>query len=89
MKNKNGKQVPNCVPKKKSSNNNILMPNNWINHVKNFAKKHSIKYNEALKHPDCKSSYKKGMGIPTQDDELIAIKYDQRNLGANGKVNLN
>ena len=73
----------------KSPNNNIGMANSWINHVKNFAKKHNIKYNEALKHPDCKSSYKKGMGIPTQDDELIAIKYDQRNLGANGKVNLN
>jgi hypothetical protein len=31
----------------------------WIAHVKAFAKKHKMKYNEALKDPRCKSSYKK------------------------------
>jgi len=31
----------------------------WIEHVKAFAKKHKMKYNEALKDPRCKSSYKK------------------------------
>lgn len=31
----------------------------WILHVKEFAKSHKIKYPEALKHPDCKKSYKK------------------------------
>jgi hypothetical protein len=32
---------------------------NWISHVKAFAKKHKMKYNEALKDPKCKASYKK------------------------------
>ena len=31
----------------------------WIMHVKSFAKSHKIKFPEALKHPDCKKSYKK------------------------------
>jgi hypothetical protein len=31
----------------------------WIEHVKKFAKKHNMKYPDALKHPDCKASYKK------------------------------
>jgi hypothetical protein len=33
--------------------------NKWIAHVKEFAKKHGLKYNEALKHPQCKKSYHK------------------------------
>lgn len=33
--------------------------NKWIMHVKDFAKKHNMKYNEAMKDPRCKSSYKK------------------------------
>lgn len=35
------------------------MTNPWIEHVKTFAEKKGMKYNEALKHPDCKASYKK------------------------------
>jgi hypothetical protein len=31
----------------------------WITHVKAYAKKHGMKYNEALKDPKCKASYKK------------------------------
>lgn len=31
----------------------------WIMHVKAFAKSHKIKFPDALKHPDCKKSYKK------------------------------
>jgi len=31
----------------------------WISHVKAYAKKHNIKYNEALKDPKCKASYRK------------------------------
>jgi hypothetical protein len=31
----------------------------WIEHVKAFAKKHKMKYNEALKDPRCKASYYK------------------------------
>lgn len=35
------------------------MTNPWIAHVKAYAMKHKMKYNEALKDPTCKSSYKK------------------------------
>lgn len=37
--------------------------NSWVQHTKNFAKEKGIKYNEALKDPECKASYKKGSGI--------------------------
>ncbi len=33
--------------------------NPWIAHVKDIDKKHGLKYNEALKHPQCKQSYHK------------------------------
>jgi hypothetical protein len=107
--------------KKKSPVNNIGMANNWINYVKAYAKKHNIKYSEALKDPKCKAGYKKGEGLfdvlksvgqavapvaidlasdyakkkvsgggmPTSRDEYIAQLYEQANLGANGRVNLN
>ena len=39
------------------------MANKWIQHVKQYSKNNNIKYNDALKDPNCKSSYKKGMGI--------------------------
>lgn len=32
----------------------------WITHVKAYAKKHGIKYNEALKDPKCRQSYHAG-----------------------------
>lgn len=35
------------------------MANAWIMHVKDYAKKHGMSYRDALKHPGCKSSYKK------------------------------
>lgn len=33
--------------------------NHWIQHVKDYAKKHGMSYSMALKSPGCKSSYKK------------------------------
>jgi hypothetical protein len=73
----------------KKSNSNIKMPNKWISYVKEYAKTHNLKYNEALKDPKMKAGYKKsGGGMPTQSDEIIAQNYDQKNLGANGKVDL-
>ena len=60
--------------KNKISNNNISM-NPWIMHVKNYAAKHGMKYNEALKDPQCKASYKKGAG-------LGRVKNVKRMLGA-------
>jgi hypothetical protein len=122
---------------KKKSNSNTKMPNAWITYVKEYAKKHNLKYNEALKDPKMKAGYKKGgssldpdnqiggigmknthtkggsayddkidklraeniirnygkritgNGIPTSREEYIAQLYDQANLGANGRVNLN
>jgi hypothetical protein len=44
-----------------------------------------------LKDPACKLSYKKGGGMPITeipDDEMVAIEYDSKNLGATGKVKL-
>ena len=35
------------------------MANAWITHVKAWAKKNGKSYNEALRDPKCKSSYKK------------------------------
>ena len=36
------------------------MANKWIEHVQAYAKKHGMKYNEAMKDPKCKEAYKKG-----------------------------
>lgn len=45
----------------KNSVNSIKgMPNAWITHTKEFAKKNNMKYNDALKDPANKASYKKG-----------------------------
>jgi len=106
---------------KKSPVNNIGMANKWIEYVKAYAKKHNMKYSEALKDPKCKAGYKSGEGVfdvlksvgqavapvaidlasqyakkkisgsgmPTSRDEYISQLYDQANLGANGRVNLN
>ena len=36
------------------------MANKWIEHVTAYAKKHGMKYNEAMKAPACKAEYEKG-----------------------------
>ena len=36
------------------------MVNAWIAHVKQFAAQHRMKYGDALKHPECRSSYHSG-----------------------------
>lgn len=33
--------------------------NKWIQHVKDWAKKHNMSYRDALKHSGCKADYKK------------------------------
>ena len=48
---------------KKSHTNNIGMANKWIEYVKSYAKKHNMKYSEALKDPKCKAGYKSGEGV--------------------------
>lgn len=39
------------------------MPNKWTEHIKDFASKKGLSYKEAMKHPDCKASYKSGSGL--------------------------
>ena len=34
----------------------------WVNHVKQFAEKHKMKYNEAMKNKQCKDEYQKKKG---------------------------
>jgi hypothetical protein len=36
------------------------MANKWIEHVTAYAKKHGMKYGEAMKAAACKAEYKKG-----------------------------
>jgi hypothetical protein len=36
-----------------------LKKNNWIEHVKLYSKNKKISYKDAMKHPECRSSYKK------------------------------
>ena len=36
------------------------MASAWISHVKAFAVQHKMKYGDALKNPECKSSYHSG-----------------------------
>jgi hypothetical protein len=33
-------------------------PSKWILHIKNFAKSRNINFGAAMKHPDCKKTYK-------------------------------
>lgn len=35
------------------------MSNPWIDHVKDFAKKHNVSYKEAVSNSKCQSEYKK------------------------------
>ena len=40
---------------------NTKMPNKWVEHTKEFAKKNGISYSDALKHSGCKASYGEGI----------------------------
>ena len=48
------------------------MPNPWISHVKSYAQEKGIKYRDALKDPQCKSSYKTGGG-PVHANKYKAV----------------
>lgn len=39
------------------------MANSWIQHCKNYSKKHNKKYSDCLKDPNCKKAYKNGEGF--------------------------
>lgn len=70
---KKGKGIENKI-----SNKSIGM-NSWVQHCKNFAAKKGIKYNEALKDPECKATYKKGEGLVT--DVKKAVKSASKKVG--------
>ena len=38
------------------------MASAWVTHVKEFSKKHKMKYGEALKKSQCKTEYHKSKG---------------------------
>jgi hypothetical protein len=61
------------------------MPNSWISHVKDYAKKHNMKYNDALKNPDVKASYKKGGMVDMREDISRAELARQRGEDTTGK----
>lgn len=57
---------------KKKSNNKIKgMANKWITYVKDYAKKHNMKYTDALKDPKCKAGYKSGSGVLEKVEDVI------------------
>jgi hypothetical protein len=73
--------------------------NKWIQHVKEYASKHKMSYRDALRDSKCKEEYKKGSGVKSimkkcgagvidesefADQQLLAIKYNDSELGANG-----
>lgn len=70
----------------KISSNNI-MPNRWIEYVRDYASKKGIKYGEALKDPQCKAGYKKGGKIEedsssdSDSEEGIHIDIGSHNQG--------
>ena len=43
------------------------MANNWVSHVKAYAEKKKMKYNDALKSAECKAEYQKNK--PKSSDE--------------------
>lgn len=53
--------------------------NSWILHTKQFAAKKGIKYNEALKDPENRASYKKGNGLVS--DAKKAVKSSAKKIG--------
>jgi hypothetical protein len=74
------------------SNNNNNMANKWVQYVKEYASKNGISYRDALRDPKCKEGYKKGGAVVKRgkgvvdelgNQDLIAIAYDDSELGAN------
>lgn len=72
-----------------STNN---MANKWVQYVKEYASKNGISYRDALRDPRCKEGYKKGGSVVKRgrgvvdelgNQDLIAIAYDDSELGAN------
>ena len=63
------------------------MPNAWVNHIKEYASKNNLKYRDALKDPECKSSYKSGSGLlgMTRDGMPKPVDRPLRNMTRYGK----
>tara|TARA_B110000211_G_C13901040_1_gene473957 strand:+ start:485 stop:859 length:375 start_codon:yes stop_codon:yes gene_type:complete len=56
---KTAKKAPKKVAKKAAKKGTKKAPSKWIMHVKSFAKSRDIDFGAAMKHPDCKKTYKK------------------------------
>ena len=50
------------------------MANKWIEHVTAYAKKHGIKYGEAMKAAACKAEYKKGSEKGEKKEKKMMMK---------------
>ncbi len=46
------------------------MANSWIEHVRDFANKKKMKYNDALKSADCKAEYQKNKSKSMDESEM-------------------
>ena len=68
------------------------MPNKWTEHIKKFAAEKGINYREAMKHPDCKGTYKKGSGFSNvskqgRENEKLAEQVHNLKAGKGKKCN--
>lgn len=64
------------------------MPNKWIEHVKEFSKKHNISYACALSHPDLKNDYQKVIkkSYKEKQEEKQKIIFDQLKYNILSKI---
>jgi hypothetical protein len=46
------------------------MANSWIEHVRDFANKKKMKYNDALKSADCKAEYQKNKSKSMDESQM-------------------
>jgi hypothetical protein len=60
-----------------------MSSNTWIQHTKEFAERKGIKYNEALKDPENKATYRMIKNGGSVKERLLATTQNQKELGAN------
>jgi hypothetical protein len=60
-----------------------MSSNTWIKHTKEFAERKGIKYNEALKDPENKATYRMMKEGGSVAERLFATTENQKELGAN------
>jgi hypothetical protein len=60
-----------------------MSSNSWVQHTKKFAESKGIKFNEALKDPENKASYRMMKDGGSIKERLLATTQNQKELGAN------